>query len=446
MNEETQSELSKIQGKELKVPSGLSIERFNKRNNKTTKLVDNEDESNFAKGANRDFEFELLAPTYVQRLEVHTTGYGNYNDAEFSWDSVTNAEAERKSKRNKDGIFSIVINDIIDRFSFKPDRKYIGEPTITKVVVVGLTLSELNRAMLDVSQIESYRNKIVGSCESIIDDANTAEETINTLESKQTELGNNITDLESEKSDAQSELHSLKLQNTEMQANIKQKTLEEGEMQSRLTTLDESIDSKKNQSQNLNQEIVEHERELKNLKNDINLFPSEIQGFVSQGGKNIARYTFLAAAPIAVLVYVTWHLFNNAADFAAIYKSADTSEIWGVFITRLPFVAISLGVIHACYKIAKIFIAEVININTQRLNLTKIAIIAKDVSEASSEDLDLSEDELYERRTKLKMDLLKSHLKGYIEDGYSYKIDPKKYEIEETNEDSKSEVEEENTG
>ncbi len=446
MNEQIQDDLNKLKSKDLKVPSGLSILRFNKRNNKTTKLVENEDESNFTKGANRDFEFDLMQPTYVQRIEVHTTGYGNFDDAEFRWDSVTNAESGRKSKRNKDGIFTILLNDIVDRFSFKPDRKYIGEPTITKVTVIGLTLGELNRAIADVSQIDSYRNKIVQSCENIIETAQAAGEKTESLESRKTKLEESITDLESTRSDAQSDIDGLNNQHAEIQKAIKQKTQEESEMQSRLTVIDESIDTKKNQSQNLNQEIVGLTRELKNLKNDINLFPSEIQGFVSQGGRNITRYTLLTAAPIAILVYVTWHLFNNAADFAAIYKSTDSSEIWGVFITRLPFVAISLGVIHACYKIAKIFLSEVINTNTQRLNLTKIAIIAKDVSEASAEGLDLGEDELYERRTKLKMDLLKSHLKGYIEEGYSYKIDPKKYETKNIDEKIVPETDEEDAG
>lgn len=55
-----------------------------------------------------------------------------------------------------------------------------------------------------------------------------------------------------------------------------------------------------------------------------------------------------------------------------------------------------------------------IKINRQRLNLTKISIIAKDVSSASEHELALSSDEVYRLRTELKMKLLGDHLKDYI--------------------------------
>jgi hypothetical protein len=38
-------------------------------------------------------------------------------------------------------------------------------------------------------------------------------------------------------------------------------------------------------------------------------------------------------------------------------------------------------------------------------------------------DLDLTDDEIYEIRTKLKMDLIKSHLKGYVDDSYEYDLE-----------------------
>lgn len=57
---------------------------------------------------------------------------------------------------------------------------------------------------------------------------------------------------------------------------------------------------------------------------------------------------------------------------------------------------------------------EIIEINRQRLNLTKIGIIAKDISNAAEVGLDLNEVERYGLRVRLKMELLKDHLKGYI--------------------------------
>src|SRR5690554_1057353 len=58
--------------------------------------------------------------------------------------------------------------------------------------------------------------------------------------------------------------------------------------------------------------------------------------------------------------------------------------------------------------------------NEQRLNLTKISIIAKDVSDASEDGLSMDDAARYEHRTHLKMDLLRSHLKGYLAEEYRY--------------------------
>jgi hypothetical protein len=81
--------------------------------------------------------------------------------------------------------------------------------------------------------------------------------------------------------------------------------------------------------------------------------------------------------------------------------------------------AISLAIITACYKIARSFISEMIKINNQRLNLTKISIIAKDVSMASEHDLNLSDEDIYRLRSELKMQLLKDHLKEYLSKGFT---------------------------
>lgn len=69
------------------------------------------------------------------------------------------------------------------------------------------------------------------------------------------------------------------------------------------------------------------------------------------------------------------------------------------------------------------FILEVIRINNRRLDLTKVSIVAKDVSDTASRDLNFGDSERYDLNTKLKMELLKSHLKGYVADDYEHDID-----------------------
>ena len=91
--------------------------------------------------------------------------------------------------------------------------------------------------------------------------------------------------------------------------------------------------------------------------------------------------------------------------------------------SRLPFTLISGAIIFASYRLAKFLIEEIMKITRQRLNLTRISIIAKEVSETSLVGLDLTEVEKAEIQTKLKMDILKSHLKTIVADDYENKIE-----------------------
>ena len=87
----------------------------------------------------------------------------------------------------------------------------------------------------------------------------------------------------------------------------------------------------------------------------------------------------------------------------------------------MPYVIIATGIITASYKLARVFVAEIMRINQQRLNLSKISIIATDASNTSQGGLsDLSDRELYELRTDLKMQLLRDHLKEYLSSDFRY--------------------------
>lgn len=53
-------------------------------------------------------------------------------------------------------------------------------------------------------------------------------------------------------------------------------------------------------------------------------------------------------------------------------------------------------------------------IYAERLDFSKIGIIAKDVASASANGLLLADEQLYEARTYLKIEMLKSYLSGNI--------------------------------
>ncbi len=425
MSESPRESLSELVEKSVTAPHPISINFFSRRTSRAVKLVENGDPENFIKGQNREFSFDFDSPVFVRSIEVHTEGYGDYDYCDFSWHSIRKKNSVSDARRNSKGLFSIAVNDVVEGFSFKPGKKYFGDPKITKVVVVGLMMSELDKALSELGSVDEYRSKIVGICEQKVSEADMAEERVSLVESREQELAESIRGLEEEKNLLESSIEKLAESRANLKEEVKGILSEITGLKNDSAKLSDLLDEKIKNSKILNDHKVALEQELKGLKSDINLFPTEISAFVSQGASNISRYMLLAFLPIVVLFYVTWYVFDSAAGFASAYSSYGASEMVAVLLSRMPFMVVSLGIISASYKIASLFISEIIKINNQRLALSKISIIAKDVSEASERGICLDERELYELRTKLKMDLLKSHLKGYVDDAYTYPVDPK---------------------
>lgn len=112
----------------------------------------------------------------------------------------------------------------------------------------------------------------------------------------------------------------------------------------------------------------------------------------------------------------------------------------------MPFVIAVGTVVFVSYEVSNIFIRKIMEINQQKLDFQKLGILAKDVSESATQGLDLSDEEKFELRTKLKMEMLKSHLSKDL--GKKFKIDIKpnilnKW-LKRNNKDTKSKNDEDN--
>lgn len=145
------------------------------------------------------------------------------------------------------------------------------------------------------------------------------------------------------------------------------------------------------------------------------MFPADIGGFVTQAERNTALYTKLSIVPIILLAIMMGLLVFNAAKLTTILDEHEAANIFSIVFTRMPYVIIATAIIGAAYKLAAILIAEIMRINQQRLNMSKIIVIATDVSRTSAQDLmNLSDDEKVTIRNQLKMDMLRDHLRDYL--------------------------------
>lgn len=399
----------------------IPIELFCNKSKRTTPLINNQSPEANQKGENRWYDIELKEPIYISSITVKTEDYKSYGAADAKWSNAAYKFYSERKTKNSENSFRFEVNNFIDKFSFKPEKAYTGSPKILSINLTGYTREEFENICNTVIKLDSEKENLIKKLASIETDELKHVNKISELTNEKEELEDSILELKNEKAGHQAEINTLKEQGEELHLKINELESKESNITSRIETLDDSIDKKKNEQKQLNTIISKNNAELKALKENINMFPSEITGFVDQGARSISRYTLIAAVPIAIIVIVTAALFFNAADLTVIYKEQENFNVWYILITRIPFVIIAVTLIHSCYRIAKIFMQEIIRINHQRLNLSKISIIATDVSTASSEGLGLSEDETYQLRTNLKMELLREHLKSYIKEDYEYK-------------------------
>jgi len=414
---------SKLSTKEVLTVDTIPITFFSKKNNRSTKLIDNVSQENVLRGKNSRFEFSFNKPLYIASITVKTKGYSNYTNFEFYWSSPNNTTEKSLSKKFSEGEALISLNEIINSFAIKPPKQYLSSPEIESVTVWGFTLEEFNESCLQAGELQEYKESILTLCDESIKKASEAEGELSVLNITKSEIENKISALQTKKTDLQQEIESTKDKLEEASIALSEKRSQESDVTGRIESLDDSIDQKKNESLSLNSQISTNQEQLKRLRSDINMFPSEFQGFVTQGGRNIRWYSALALIPMLLLVGYTVVLFNGAIDLTTIYQRKESIDLLSTFLSRIPFVTISIFIIHFCYAISKVFIRELIRINQQRLNLSKISIVAKDVADTAMSNLDLSDNEIYEIRTKLKMDLIKSHLKGYVDDSYEYDLE-----------------------
>jgi len=114
-------------------------------------------------------------------------------------------------------------------------------------------------------------------------------------------------------------------------------------------------------------------------------------------------------------------LFSGAVDLTQLWKEQENVSISTVFLTRIPFVIIALALLEVCgYVVGRLF-SGIIRINRQRLSLSKLSIVARDVSVAAAQNLELDSDQMYENEVRLKMELLRGHMTDDLGAEFEYK-------------------------
>ncbi len=395
-------------------PEVIPVSLFSKKSNKTTALINNSKKDFAFEAKQRWFEFEFSENVYVQSIQIIASGYDDWNAVSLELIHVSGKIFELKSNFS-DGKFSLGVGRFVTGFRFRPDVRFtiFTNQLISSVIVIGYTPAEFAQLEEEAGRISRDKADLQTRFSSIDEREKAASEKVTAAEAHVTELKAESGQLDKDIGQANAQFDTLK---AEIAQNLKRKE--------EFISASEDLKSK---LENLRAERRAEESELNDKKNEraklieeIRLFPSEISGFVQEAKRSILSYIFLSALPMAIILYVTYNLYKNSTDLTQIYKTGEV-DVWTIFLTRMPFVIVSLAILQVCGVFIKRFINEIVDANNQRLNLSAISIIAKDVSTASASSLDLSPDEKFELETKLKMSLLREQMQKYISDKYEYR-------------------------
>lgn len=364
-------------------------------------------------GRNRWYEYNFKEFVFVTYILVSTEDYTDYDKFNFEWLGADGKTYSRESKISDKSTF-VWINDIIIYVKFKPPTKWLSSPTINEVILAGIPKSDINKFITVASTIDTYRNTAVKICEKAVENANNKNQEIARLDAQILTLNNDIQKLSSKKTDITKDNVSLNQKSVDLTTN--KSSIEDSIKVSNdiLAKIDEDISVNTKSRKQLADEISEKSKELKLLTENINIFPTEIVGFANQSSKNISLYWKIIAIPIIIISLMFALLVFSAADLTTVIARKKDVDIWAIFLTRLPYVAIATVIVTACYKICRVFVGEMIKINQQKLGLTKVSIIAKDVASAAENRLNLNDRELFQLRAHLKMELLRDHMKEYL--------------------------------
>ena len=262
-------------------------------------------------------------------------------------------------------------------------------------------ITESNQAQLDEienksSALEQLHEKLDDDIESLKTQKEELEEENKTLNIEIKELSNTKNSLENIKTD-------LTKKEQELKNNIQ-------ERDATLTTINTNISAKR--------------EELKELESDTSLIAYDVRGYIETANNHLWWYLGLSIIPWFLIVFMSYTIVCGGIDLITVLKVEQDAQLWTIFWSRIPFVFAVGTVIFVAYEVSNIFIRKIMEINQQKLDFQKLGILAKDVSESASQGLDLNDEQKFELRTKLKMDMLKSHLSKDLGENFEIDIKP----------------------
>lgn len=402
-------------------PMDIDISFFSHKTRRSTSLVGNGSEDNYVKARRSWLDFDLRDVVFITTIRVHATGYETYHEMELSFVPYLNEEEKKLTATFSDGEFIFHVSDFTKGFGLRPSEAgFFKSAKLTKVEVSGVEKEHVTGMVRFVQNVDRERKRIEDGLSAYFTRAQKSYEQIQANQNEIEALDESISEKSNELKALEDKIQQSSRTQKKTQEDIEvAKTVYE-EQAKRAEAIQQTIEKLTDDRKELTSRIAQHQAQLQELKANINLFPTELAGYVKQGTRNIRLYAALALIPLGVIIYVTYRLFSNSERLLDTIQNLGNITIFEFLISRLPYVAISATILGICYTMLRGLIGEIVAINRRRQELFKISIIATDVSYASQDGMELTDEERYELRTQTKMELLKEHMRQNVGEDYTY--------------------------
>ncbi len=369
------------------------------------------------------YNFKLKEPIYIQKIKFLSEI--DLKNMELISVDFTNNESTVVFKK---GNSAWVPNKVMKEFKIKAPKKYFSDKVkLNKIEIIGFKIDDFNSLKDKVLEIENFKSNLTELSNKIEQENNTLNQRISETDTIINEKNSEVDKLNSDIHSLNDTLSPLKEEKETLINNINELISKKELLIQDNTNLDNNTKQLDETSKQLNSKISNQKDELQKLTEDTNIFATEMKEYIEQGNNDITLYTKLSLIPWIIIAIVSGIVFWGSSDLSTIYNplsdiGKNRIDMSAIFWSRLPFVMIVISILFVSYEVSKIFIKNIIHIQKQKRIFTKIGIIAKDVADSSIKGLEISDEEKFQLRTKLKIDLLKNHLTKEIGENYEYKI------------------------
>lgn len=388
--------------KEVLAPHKIATSYYSSLSGRSSDLVNAIDDSEALVSRSNWHTFNFKEPVYIFEIKVETEDFAAYDEFRIVVNCVDGSTHDELLPLTN-GVLTLRAGKLSSGFSFKPPAKALARPKIKSVVTYGLTREEFNKYEWAIKDFEK----------------NSAD--LRKREAALLELEAALPELRLEKSSLDSEVGKSRAQLDKLTADMSAKEAAISALQSQVEDVNLKLAELKADSASESTKLKKAQEERNDIILQLRNYPAQITGFINEGNRGIRWYVGLAVPFAIILIFVTFRLINGSLDLIQSLPLPEGVSIWSALLVRLPFVLLALAIIEVSGSICARMMFEVVKINRQRLDFSKISIIAKDVTKTSSGETSLSDDEIFEREVALRMDLLREHMKSYTGTEFEYR-------------------------